>query len=114
MNQRYCQREGCGKPIPTGRRKYCCDECCTIANRANERAREREEIDCLRRRQRERSKAKLRVCLRCGDEFLSWGPGNRRCAKCKRALEAGVSGWPRRVHVPDAELAGCLEGRDDS
>lgn len=26
---------------------------------------------------------KMRVCLACGREFLSEGPGNRRCERCK-------------------------------
>lgn len=35
-------------------------------------------------------KLKLRKCLKCGDEFYSKGPGNRKCEVCHRK-EAGSS-----------------------
>ena len=28
------------------------------------------------------SRAAMRGCLRCGNEFHSWGPGNRMCPGC--------------------------------
>ncbi len=30
---------------------------------------------------------KPRTCLRCGQTFISDGPANRICPKCKRALQ---------------------------
>ena len=30
-----------------------------------------------------REKLKPRACMRCGDQFLSEGPHNRMCAKCR-------------------------------
>lgn len=110
MSERKCQREGCENPIPDGRRKYCCNECGIIANRASERARQKEEAQEVARAKAEREDRKVRVCLRCGKSFQSSWPGNRRCSTCERAVEAGVSGWPVRAHVPSEELAACLDG----
>lgn len=30
-------------------------------------------------------RAKQRDCLTCGASFLSWGPGNRMCGRCRTA-----------------------------
>lgn len=53
---------------------------------------------------------KLRTCLKCGRRFRSWGPGNRRCALCQKALdEAQVRGeppvvrWPRWILPPQRD-----------
>jgi tRNA(Ile2) C34 agmatinyltransferase TiaS len=35
-----------------------------------------------------------RVCLGCGRLFDSWGPGNRRCSRCKtQKNETGLLGF---------------------
>ena len=34
----------------------------------------------------EGDKPARRTCLRCGQPFDSWGPGNRRCEKCTTAM----------------------------
>lgn len=33
-----------------------------------------------------RAARKLRACLRCGVRFPSFGPGNRLCSACRRAI----------------------------
>lgn len=29
----------------------------------------------------------VRVCLACAGEFMSWGPGNRRCLTCSKTAD---------------------------
>ncbi|NQT51313.1 hypothetical protein HQ576_04650 [bacterium] len=75
-----CQRPGCGRPIPDGRRKYCCDRCGRVVNR---------DTAVARARRREAALASAgghqvgtRVCLSCNRRFLSEGPWNRICPHC--------------------------------
>ena len=48
-----------------------------------------------------------RTCLSCGKEFMSWGPGNRRCGHCKEDPLWRDCSWrmPMRLRLP----AGCQE-----
>lgn len=76
-----CQRPGCSNEVPAGRRKYCCEACSRIANRQRvlaaahvlRMATDGENLD-----------VKPRLCLVCGRHFLSDGPWNRICPRCKR------------------------------
>ena len=43
--------------------------------------------------------ARMRVCLKCQQEFFSAGPGNRSCKKCNRENLA------RYGHLTEAMLA---------
>jgi hypothetical protein len=45
-----------------------------------------------------------RICLRCGREFFSTGPGNRLCHRCNKANRRDVSARVARV-------GGCTERR---
>lgn len=75
-----CQREGCRRPVPPGRRKYCCEECSKIVNRRSAAERSRVRAQAYRR---ERTvKYAPRTCLSCGQPFLSEGPWNRICTTC--------------------------------
>ena len=39
---------------------------------------------------RDRRKKTERTCLMCNKKFMSWGPGNHRCARCdKKIYQAG-------------------------
>jgi hypothetical protein len=90
MSDRTC--DICGGPVPPRRRKYCGDECYEISASKRGRA----YVQAVRRGERvrrpqgprgcyqDRTKAKQkRVCLRCGAEFDSAGPGNRICSACQ-------------------------------
>jgi hypothetical protein len=85
-----CQRPGCGKPIPEGRRKYCSDKCARIVNRdsAAARARRREAAIAAKGGPHVRP----RICLSCNKSFLSEGPWNRICPRCS---ERNVAVPPR-------------------
>ena len=94
-----CRRNGCGQPVPAGRRKYCSDACrerATIENRKTAHERRR-----ALRRQSRRSLIKMRTCLGCGSKFESSGPWNRFCEECANrnarvnGLRYSISGeWP--------------------
>jgi len=76
-----CERPGCGQNIPVNRRRYCSDDC----SRQVHRGRARELI--LARRaaaEREPLEQATRSCLGCGRMFLSSGPWNRFCSRCKK------------------------------
>ncbi len=74
-----CLRAGCGNPVPDGTRKFCSDECAKLYHR------NRKGPGALRERGKENVlDSGLRVCLGCDVEFLSDGPWNRLCEKCKR------------------------------
>ena len=75
-----CQRPGCGRPVPEGRRKYCCDRCGRIVNRdsAVARARRREAVLAAKGG----DQVGTRTCLSCNRPFLSEGPWNRICPQC--------------------------------
>ena len=76
-----CERPGCSQSIPANRRRYCSDDC----SRRVHRARARQLI--LTRRaaaQREPLEQGARSCLGCGRMFLSSGPWNRFCPRCKK------------------------------
>ena len=76
-----CQRPGCNREIPQGRRKYCCSTC----SRAVNRQRVLVTAHALRvTTENDNFELKLRSCLSCGAEFLSDGPWNRICPRCKR------------------------------
>jgi len=77
----FCLRPGCNNPVPPGRRKYCSAACSRAVNRQKAAAaahavRVTAESDNL--------DIKLRECLSCGAGFLSDGPWNRICSRCKR------------------------------
>lgn len=75
-----CQREGCNRPVPPGRRKYCCVECSKIVNRRS--AAERSRMRAEAYRQDRLVKFAPRKCLSCGTTFMSEGPWNRICTNC--------------------------------
>lgn len=50
---------------------------------------------------------KLRVCLMCREEFLSNGPGNRRCTCCERECENS-----RTLRSGCVDLVPHMLGRD--
>jgi hypothetical protein len=81
-----CQREGCNKPVPPGRRKYCSVECSKIVNRRS--AAERSRLRAQAYRRERRVKYAPRTCLACGSTFLSEGPWNRICADCSERNDA--------------------------
>ena len=75
-----CQREGCSRPVPPGRRKYCSVECSKIVNRRS--AAERSRLRAEAYRHDRMVKYAPRTCLSCGASFLSEGPWNRICGAC--------------------------------
>lgn len=75
-----CQREGCNRVVPPGRRKYCSEECSKIVNRQSAAERSRLRAQMYRRQQM--VKYAPRTCLSCGEEFPSEGPWNRICPSC--------------------------------
>ena len=99
-----CQREGCNKPIPPNRTKYCCERCSKIANsrRANERSRRKR----LQWSAPGSDKRAPRVCLSCDELFMSEGPWNRICGKCKDAQSV-------KQRMRSAHLAARVERDDD-
>ncbi len=88
-----CQRPGCGRPVPEGRRKYCCDRCGRVVNRdsATARARRREAAIVAKGG----NQVGARICLSCDSPFLSEGPWNRICPQCSE----------RNVAVPPRAMA---------
>lgn len=85
-----CQRPGCGKPVPEGRRKYCSDRCARIVNRDSAAARARRRYAALAARGGKH--VGMRNCLACNQPFLSEGPWNRICPRCS---ERNVAAPPR-------------------
>ena len=75
-----CQRDGCSRPVPPGRRKYCSVECSKIVNRRS--AAERSRVRAQAYRRERMVKYAPRKCLSCGEAFLSEGPWNRICGDC--------------------------------
>ena len=76
-----CQRDGCSRPVPPGRRKYCSVECSKIVNRRS--AAERSRLRAQAYRRERMVKYAPRTCLSCGEAFLSEGPWNRICGDCR-------------------------------
>lgn len=76
-----CQRDGCSRPVPPGRRKYCSVECSKIVNRRS--AAERSRLRAQAYRRERMVKYAPRTCLSCGEGFLSEGPWNRICGGCR-------------------------------
>ena len=80
MKRKICAGKGCGRPVGSGRTKYCCAECALEANRLNQA-----ETKARRAlRFAAKSPIKRRVCLACDRMFMSEGPWNRICHDCKR------------------------------
>lgn|GEM_PF-3340605 len=75
-----CQRDGCSRPVPPGRRKYCSVECSKIVNRRS--AAERSRLRAQAYRQDRLVKYAPRLCLSCRSTFMSEGPWNRICNTC--------------------------------
>ena len=75
-----CQREGCNRVVPPGRRKYCCVECSKIVNRHSAAERSRMRAQAYRRERM--VKYAPRPCLSCRSPFMSEGPWNRICPSC--------------------------------
>ena len=75
-----CQRDGCSRVVPPGRRKYCSEECSKIVNRRSAAERSRLRAQVYRRERM--VKYAPRTCLSCGSAFLSEGPWNRICLAC--------------------------------
>jgi hypothetical protein len=75
-----CQREGCDRPVPPGRRKYCSVECSKIVNRRSAAERSRQRAQAYRRERM--VKYAPRKCLACQQMFMSEGPWNRICGSC--------------------------------
>jgi len=81
-----CQREGCSRVVPPGRRKYCSVECSKIVNRRS--AAERSRLRAQAYRRERMVKYAPRTCLACGSAFLSEGPWNRICPSCSERNDA--------------------------
>ncbi len=81
-----CQREGCSRVVPPGRRKYCSVECSKIVNRRSAAERSRLRAQVYRRERM--VKYAPRTCLACGSSFLSEGPWNRICLACSERNDA--------------------------
>jgi len=75
-----CQREGCSRPVPPGRRKYCSEDCSKIVNRRS--AAERSRLRAQAYRRERMVKFAPRTCLACNKPFMSEGPWNRICPAC--------------------------------
>jgi hypothetical protein len=75
-----CQRDGCSRPVPPGRRKYCSVECSKIVNRRS--AAERSRLRAQAYRRERMVKYAPRNCLSCSSSFMSEGPWNRICPSC--------------------------------
>ena len=101
-----CQREGCNRPVPPGRRKYCCEECSKIVNRRSAAERSRMRAQMYRREQM--VKYAPRTCLSCGQDFLSEGPWNRICSDCSEHNSAYSYSRARGNHLssPDSDETG--------
>jgi len=93
-----CQRPGCGKPVPEGRRKYCSDKCARIVNRDSAGARARRRQAAIAAKGGPNVGA--RICLSCDRSFLSEGPWNRICPRCS---ERNVA-LPPRASASHASL----------
>lgn len=89
-----CQRPRCGAPVPEGRRKYCSDRCARLVNRDSASARARRRAACIEARGGPHVAS--RICLACGQPFLSEGPWNRICPHCS---ERNVAAPPRASAV---------------
>jgi len=89
-----CQRAHCGKPIPEGRRKYCCDRCARIVNRDSAIARARRRTAAIEAKGG--PGVAQRTCLSCSRLFLSEGPWNRICPHC---AERNLGSPPRAAAV---------------
>lgn len=87
-----CQRLGCGKPIPDGRRKYCSDRCARVVNRDSSAARAKRRTAAIAARGG--PEVRKRMCLSCVKPFLSEGPWNRICPRCS---ERNVTLPPRAM-----------------
>lgn len=75
-----CQRQGCNRQVPAGRRKYCSEECAAIVNKQSAAIRSQR---YYRMTFAKRKKVYTpRICLSCGEEFKSEGPWNRICSDC--------------------------------
>ena len=75
-----CQREGCSREVPQGRRKYCSEECAAIVNKQSAAIRSQRYYQMTFA-----SRKKIytpRTCLSCGTVFKSEGPWNRICLVC--------------------------------
>jgi len=98
-----CQREGCGRPIPAGRRKFCCTKCSkrATAARASQERFEGGSETTFDEAETARYRAKFmrpawRRCLICRAKFWSDGPWNRVCRddRCQAKLAALVVEYP--------------------
>ena len=87
MNERICLREGCGCPVPGGRRKYCSRACLRAMTLASADARRRERAAAAAAR-RAKTRA-MRTCLSCGRAFSSEGSWNRACRRCSNMTDGG-------------------------
>ena len=75
-----CQREGCKKEVPQGRRKYCSEECAAIVNKQSAAIRSQR---YYRMTFASRKKTyTTRTCLSCNRSFRSEGAWNRICPTC--------------------------------
>lgn len=103
-----CQREGCSRVVPPGRRKYCSVECSKIVNRRSAAERSRLRTQIYRREQM--AKYALRTCLSCGRTFLSEGPWNRICSSCceRNNLYSYVRSHGNPLGAPDADETRAL------
>lgn len=75
-----CALPGCGREfikahLCGGRQRYCSRRCADIA-RASQKEHPVRQVEGTT----------PRVCLRCGQVFPSWGPGNRRCRSCREEV----------------------------
>lgn len=98
-----CQRPGCGRPIPDGRRKYCSDRCARVVNRDSAAARARRRQAAIAAKGGPH--VGMRICLSCDAPFLSEGPWNRICPRCS---ERNVAVPPRANAAHSGLTAGDL------
>ena len=96
MSEKTCECDGCENPVPYPRRQYCSDKCGRVAHRQRAKLMAAPPV-------RVNSQRKRRTCLMCGREFMSDGPGYRRCDRCDRLIERSPSAVPVAHRIPGAD-----------
>ena len=93
---KICERDGCENLVPYPRRQYCSVECGRVANRQRGKLMDKPSV-------RVGGTLKPRTCLKCNKKFMSDGPWNRHCPKCKKLIERSPSAIPVAHRIPGAD-----------
>ena len=88
--EKLCGRPGCTNPIIPPQRRYCSPFCSRQVHRRLSIERAAEAMQPLLPHN---TQQKVRTCLRCNHEFMSDGPGHRKCPKCSKIETI----WPRQT-----------------